>query len=59
MNFTLYSYALTVTCNDGWTFDQTKCACTQLKLGCATLRCASGFHCEDIEAGPLCVANAY
>lgn len=51
--------ALTVTCNDGWTFDTTKCACTQLALSCVTLRCASGFHCEANEAGPLCVANPY
>lgn len=51
--------ASTVTCNDGWTFDPTKCACKQLDLACAALRCASGFHCEANEAGPLCVVNAY
>jgi hypothetical protein len=55
--------ALTVTCKSGTSFDTSKCACVapESHPTCATLRCESGYHCEEkgINGGsiPACIKD--
>jgi len=41
--------ALTVTCKPGTAWDQTQCKCAapETRVHCTTMRCSSGYHCEE------------